>query len=236
MERDAIAGVGFDLDHTIAIDNKLERVAFLRLLELVCADGGHALGTLTDEIDHIDALLAQQRGGAFSIDDAVQRFVLERGVSPKEAYVERFRTMAVEMADQFIIALPGAKRTFDTLRERGIPIAVLSNGWNPLQIRKAQCAGFDGVVLASADIGQQKPGARAFEALLGALGTTPANTWYVGDDPHGDVTGATDAGLHAVWIDADRKTYPPDLPPPRYTIHALEELLAIVPSPARISP
>ncbi|MEO6836662.1 MAG: hypothetical protein ABI231_12265, partial [Candidatus Tumulicola sp.] len=73
MERNAVTGVGFDIDHTIAIDNKLERVAFLRLLELVAADGGHLLGSLADEIERIDALLVQQRGGNFSIDDALRR-------------------------------------------------------------------------------------------------------------------------------------------------------------------
>ncbi len=37
---DAVAGIGFDLDHTLEIDNKLERVAFMRLLELVEEHGG----------------------------------------------------------------------------------------------------------------------------------------------------------------------------------------------------
>jgi HAD superfamily hydrolase (TIGR01509 family) len=235
MEPDALAGVGFDLDHTLAIDNKLERVAFLRLLEFVVENGGNTLGTLDEEIERVDALLALQRGGAFSIDDAVRRFVAERGLRPSDAYVKRFRDMALDMAGQFIVPLPGAKRVFQTLRERGIRMAVLSNGWNPLQIRKARAAGFDGTILASGDIGEQKPARRTFEALLDVLGTPPERSWYVGDDPRGDVEGARNAGLHAVWIDAERKIYPPGLPPPERTIVALEELLAILPSPAPVS-
>ena len=225
---DAIAGVGFDIDHTIAIDNKLERVAFMRILETILDDGGHALGTLAQESDRIDTLLAQQRGGMFSIEDAVRTFVRERGVPPRDAYVERFRTMAIEMVDQFVIPLLGAKRTFDALRARGVRVAVLSNGWNPLQIRKAQRAGFEGPVLASADVGAQKPAAPAFEALLDALGTAAHDTWYVGDDPRCDVGGASSAGLHAIWLDAENKAYPSDVPAPDYTIHALDELVHVL--------
>src|SRR5581483_7646762 len=45
----AATGVGFDIDHTIAIDNKLERVAFLRLLETIAGDGGRVAEILNDE-------------------------------------------------------------------------------------------------------------------------------------------------------------------------------------------
>jgi putative hydrolase of the HAD superfamily len=227
MERSAV-GVGFDLDHTLAIDNKLERVAFLRLLEHLLAIGGHTMGTIFEESDRIDALLAEQRSGAFSIDEAVARFAAERGVAPSPEYAERFRRMAQEMVAQFVVPLPGVAATLEALRRRGIPVAVLSNGWNPLQVLKAQRAGFDGPVVASADVGQQKPGALAFEALLRALNTRPEQTWYVGDDPRCDVIGARDAGIHAVWLDDEKREYPPELPPPPYRIGTLEELLTIV--------
>lgn len=229
MDRNAVAGIGFDLDHTLAIDNKLERVAFLRLLEEIERDGGHGLGNLDEEIVRIDELLAWQRQGPVSIEDAVARFACESAAEPRASYVERFRTMAVEMVDEFVIPIPGVRRVLSELKGRGIAVAVLSNGWNPLQIRKAQRAGFDGPVLASADIGQQKPGARAFEALLDALGTRPQHTWFVGDDPRSDVDGSRTAGLHAVWFDWEKKTFPPELLAPQYTIHSLDDLLEIVP-------
>jgi HAD superfamily hydrolase (TIGR01509 family) len=228
------AGIGFDLDHTLAIDNKLERVAFMRLLELVEERGGRIIGSLSDESDRIDELLDEQRHGSFPIADAVRRFVSDRGVEPRDFYIERFVKMALEMVDEFVIPLPGVKRTLAALRERGMPVAVLSNGWNPLQIRKAQRAGFEGPVLASADIGQQKPSARAFEALAGALGTQPGRTWFVGDDPRSDVNGSRDAGFQAVWFNWEAKPFPPDLPPPPYTIHKLEELLDLLPAAVRV--
>ncbi len=79
---ESVRGIGFDLDHTLAIDNQLERVAFLRLLEILLSEGGRTIGTLADEIDNIDELLARQRHGDFSIDDAIARFVALRQVEP----------------------------------------------------------------------------------------------------------------------------------------------------------
>ncbi|HTU81791.1 MAG TPA: HAD family hydrolase [Candidatus Acidoferrales bacterium] len=232
MECQATAGVGFDLDHTLAIDNKLERVAFLRLLEEVVERGGHPLGSIFEESDRIDALLAEQRTGAFPIEIAVERFVIDRGLPMEPYFLERYRALALEMIEQFVVPMPGVRRTLAELQRRGIPVAVLSNGWNPLQLLKARRAGFGGVVLASADIGAQKPSARAFEVLMDELGTRPETTWFVGDDPHSDVSGAREFGLHAVWLDDEGRRYPPEILPPSYRIGRLEELLEILPETA----
>lgn len=228
MDRDSVAAIGFDIDHTLVIDNKLERVAFMRLLESIEADGGRGLSNLEAETAQIDDLLQRQRKGAFSIDEAVAEFAVAHGVAPRDEYVDRFRTMAVEMVADFVIPLPAVRKLLRALDERGVRLAVLSNGWNPLQTAKAQRAGFDGPVLASADIGVQKPSARAFEALLGVLGTRPEQTWFVGDDPYSDVDGSRAAGLHSVWFDWEGKTFPKELAPPPSTIHSLLSLLDVI--------
>lgn len=230
---DEVCAIGFDLDHTLAIDNRLERVAFLRLLEVLLGRGGRTVGTLADEIDSIDALLARQRHGEFTVDEAVCRFVDERGVSPDSSYIEMFRTTAVDMVDEFVVPLPGVKPMLEALRGRGIAVAVLSNGWNPLQARKASQAGFEGAVLVSSDIGVQKPALGAFEQLLQRLGTAPEQTWYVGDDPAVDVAGARRAGMGAIWINWERKEYPKELTPPRHTIRTYDDLLNLVAAPVR---
>lgn len=230
---DRVRGIGFDLDHTLAIDNRLERVAFLHLLEVVLAEGGRSLGGFADEIDDIDKLLRQQRQGEFSIDDAVRRFVVARGLEPSERYAQWFRRNAVEMVEEFVVPLPGVRRMLDGLRDRGVAVAVLSNGWNPLQLRKAQQAGFDGPVLISSEIGEQKPAARAFEQLLQTLGTDAPATWYVGDDPRGDVAGAQAMGICGVWMNWERAAYPPEISAPDYTIADLSELLELLPAEVR---
>ncbi len=230
---DTVRAIGFDLDHTLAIDNRLERVALLRLLDALLNEGGRPVGTLADEIDNIDDLLARQRAGEFSIDDAVRRFVAQRGLEPAGRHVEWFRRTAVEMVPEFVVPLPGVKPTLEALRERGIAVAVLSNGWNPLQTNKAEQAGFAGPILVSSEIGWLKPAPQAFEKLLRTLGTDARQTWYVGDDPRCDVAGAQALGMPAVWIDWERKAYPPALRPPEHTIREFQELLKLLPETVR---
>ncbi len=221
------AGIGFDFDHTLGIDNKLERIAFLRLLEHVIVAGGHALGTLAEESDRIDALLKDQRAGACTIDEAVRAFVAERGVVPDGAHVEEYERMCLAMVDDVVVPLPGAREMLAELRARGTPVAMLTNGWNPLQTAKARRVGFEGPILASAEIGVQKPDPGAFAALARSLDLPPGEIWYVGDDPAIDIAGALAAGLKAIWLDAEGRSYPGDLPAPTRRIVALAELLTL---------
>jgi HAD superfamily hydrolase (TIGR01509 family) len=227
MDGRPVVGVGFDIDHTLVIDNKLERIAMLQMLETI-QDRGGTCGNLVEESRRIDELLARQRAGEFTIDEAVYAFVRERGIEPDVRYAERFRTIALDMVDRVVIPLPGAREMLQNLQRSGIRTAVLSNGWNPLQILKARRAGFDGTVIASADIGVQKPQPQAFEALVDALGTSREHTWYVGDSPSLDIGGAAAAGLRTVWLDADELPYPPEAADPDYRIGQLVDLPALL--------
>lgn len=223
-----IRAVGFDFDHTLGIDNKLERVAFLRLLDAACERGGHCIGTLAEEIDRIDALLEKQRAAAFTIEEAVLRFMRERGIADAQPFVSEYKRMAVEMVRTFVIPQPGVREMLAELRRRNIPVAILTNGWSPLQQQKAERVEFDGPVLVSADLGIQKPQPQTFAALAKALGTSPEEIAFVGDTPGSDVAGAVRAGMQGIWFDAEGHDYPADLPQPNAVIHSLAELPTLV--------
>jgi HAD superfamily hydrolase (TIGR01509 family) len=223
-----ISAIGFDFDHTLGIDNKLERVAFLRLLEAACAQGSRYLGTLAQEIERIDALLAKQRSGACTIEHAVESFVREHGGSNSREYPERYKGLAMEMVSAFVIPQPGVREALAGLRARKLPYAILTNGWSPLQQRKAARVQFDGPVVVSADIGVQKPEAAAFDALARVLGAPANEIAFVGDTPASDVAGAIAAGMFGIWFDAEGVEYPKDVPAPSAVIHSLAELLSVV--------
>ncbi len=224
-----LVAVGFDFDHTLGIDNNLERVAFLRLLADVCAGGGEPLGTLASEIDRIDTLLRVQRSGRYSIEETVERFARERGARDPGAYPERYKRLALRGAEAFVVPVPGLGSALAALRCDEVAVAVLTNGWSPLQERKAALAGFEGPVVVSGAIGVQKPAKGAFEALARTLERAPDEIWYVGDDPVMDVAGAIAAGMHGIWLDARGSEYPADLPAPERVIHSLEELAGALP-------
>jgi HAD superfamily hydrolase (TIGR01509 family) len=83
---------------------------------------------------------------------------------------------------------------------------------------------FDGHVTASA-AGAAKPDARIYAHLLRTAGVLPIEVLHVGDDPLADVVGATQAGLQAVWLNRDARTWPEQFAPPARTITTLAEIL-----------
>lgn len=88
------------------------------------------------------------------------------------------------------------------LRARGIRLVVVSNWDVSLHERLAETGLtplLDGA-LASAEVGAAKPAAAIFVAALELAGTSPGQTWHVGDTPEADVEGARAAGITPVLI------------------------------------
>ncbi len=223
-------GVGFDFDHTLGIDNKIERVAFMHLLDVLVSHGARRAGK-AEESAAIDALLIEQRAGGCGIDAAVESFVRNHAgqVADFAQYVALYKETVLGTVDDFVVALPDARHVLDTLKARNVPMALLSNGWSPLQQRKAACVGFPGPILVSDEIGVQKPDWRAFAQMLDALKVPAHQAFYVGDNPVVDIGGCMDCGIKGVWLDAEAIPYPQALAPPSLTIHALSELLTALP-------
>jgi 2-haloalkanoic acid dehalogenase type II len=82
---------------------------------------------------------------------------------------------------------------------------------------------FQGHITAIA-AGAAKPDARIFARLLKEAGVEAQQVLHIGDDPHADVVGATQAGLQAVWINRDAKSWPVEFAPPARTISTLAEI------------
>jgi len=59
--------------------------------------------------------------------------------------------------------------------------------------------------VSSIDYGHRKPSPRIFEHAMGQLGSTPENSFYVGDTYEADYVGATGAGMGVFLIDPDDK-------------------------------
>jgi HAD superfamily hydrolase (TIGR01509 family) len=98
------------------------------------------------------------------------------------------------------VAYPDTERTLRALRDRGLKTGIVSNtahDLRPFFAAKGLSALIDAYAL-SYEIGVQKPGRGIFDAATRMLGTSPAETLMVGDDPVSD-GGAAAAGL-ALYI------------------------------------
>ncbi len=226
---DSPIAVGFDFDHTLGIDNKLERTVALDMTaELAAAHGLSYDRPAADEA--IDATLALYRGGSQSVESAIAGFFetfVPVGGPVLDAATD-FRERVVARAPEFIELRPGAAELLEKLDEMGIPYAMLTNGWSPLQEEKARLIHFRGSVYVSERIGVQKPAREAFEVLANHFELPFDRIWYVGDDPKADCAGAMDLGLHAVWYDWESRPYPYDLTRPEHVIHELGQLPALL--------
>jgi FMN hydrolase / 5-amino-6-(5-phospho-D-ribitylamino)uracil phosphatase len=98
----------------------------------------------------------------------------------------------------------------------------LSNGNADLK-RCGIAQWFEGHITAIS-AGAAKPDIRIFTHLLDTAGVEAGQVLHIGDDPHLDVMGAARAGMQAVWLNRDAKSWPAQLPPPPRTILSLEEI------------
>jgi putative hydrolase of the HAD superfamily len=222
--------VGFDFDHTLGIDNKLERTTALEELGRLAAENGLQVDRAAAE-EAIDDVLRGARSGERSLESYIAGFY-ERFAPAGTAiidYASKFRDAVMANAPSYIEPVPGAIELLAQLDARGIPYAMLTNGWSPLQEEKARRIDFRGPVFVSERIGVLKPASAAFGALVKYFELPASSIWYVGDDPVADCGGANACGMQSVWFDWEQRPYPEDASKPIHTIHTLEELLALLP-------
>lgn len=221
--------VGFDFDHTLGLDNKLERTIALEMLAGYARSRDARYDPAEAERE-IDEVLARSRGGGAPIELAIAGFFgqfVPTGAAALDT-AQDFRDTVVARAPEFVTALPGAASLLASLDEAGIKYALLTNGWSPLQEEKARLIGFRGSVFVSERIDARKPEPAAFDLLLKHFDLPATAVWYVGDDPVADVAGAAAAGLTSVWFDWEGRSYPQDLARAHHTIASLDELPALL--------
>jgi len=96
----------------------------------------------------------------------------------------------------------GAPDALRALRDAGLAVAVVSNFDRRLPgiLADLALAPLLDLVWLPSDAGAAKPDPAIFASAVGALGVTPAQAVFVGDDAQRDLAGARAAGLRAVDV------------------------------------
>ena len=132
------------------------------------------------------------------------------------------------LRDARIHPIDGAIETVRWLRERGLKLALLTNGNAEGQRKKItqfRLAPHFDVVLIEGELGFGKPDPRVYRRALDALRTSPRETWMVGDNLEWDVAAPQRLGITGIWIDRRGEGVPEhrDVRPDR-VIRRLSEL------------
>jgi putative hydrolase of the HAD superfamily len=151
----------------------------------------------------------------------------ECGLTPQvaHAFADAFRIVRSAQIRPFA----GAIETLDGLRERGVRLALVTNG--PTEIQRPKIERFDlerrfDHIQVEGECGFGKPEPRAYLHALNALAARPAEAWIVGDNLEWEVAAPQKLGLYAVWCDGYDSGLPPQSPiRPNRIIHAVSELL-----------
>ncbi len=103
-----------------------------------------------------------------------------------------------------IAPYPGAIETLQTFRERGTPMALITNGATISQRRSIEThalAQYFHCIVIEGEFGVGKPDERVFRHALSAVGSDPEQTWMVGDNLEADIATPHRLGMHTVWVD-----------------------------------
>lgn len=100
---------------------------------------------------------------------------------------------------------PALSGMLDLCRERGAFLGIITNGPSLHQRDKCRALGLErwieeDHVLASGDIGINKPDPRIFHRAAARWQLSPGETWYVGDSYEHDIVSASQAGWHTIWL------------------------------------
>jgi HAD superfamily hydrolase (TIGR01549 family) len=188
----AVAGVVFDLDDTLLPHKRW----IMGKIERLCRE---AAGLVPDP-------------AAFRREAL---WLLEEGAAPRllDALAERLGLdgeVAQRLQDAYRAAVPDGSRelargvpVLETLRRRGLKLAVLTDNPPASQRQKLQATGlearFDAVVYAR-EAGGEKPQPAGFAEVARRLELPPEALAMVGDNPHRDVAGAAAAGYGMAYL------------------------------------
>lgn len=134
-----------------------------------------------------------------------------------------------EYRKKYFTVFPGTVDVLRTLRERGMKLGILTNGFSETHREKIALLQigelFDAIFIAD-EVGMLKPDPLLFAHACTQLGSAPMHGAMVGDRYDRDIRGALDAGMYAVWLKVRDESIPSDAPQPHVICHSIVEVPA----------
>ena len=209
----------FDLDDTIlSFDNEADIV-----WTEVCNEFAPRLDGVRPEA--LRAAIDEHRAWYWSDPERHQRGRLDLELARREIIGGAFERLGLEIPpvaeeigltyaakrDKAIEPFPGALETLKIIRDRGVRLALVTNGNAEAQRRKIERFGVGAYfeyVLIEGEFGVGKPDERVYRHALERLGARTEEAWMVGDNLEWEVAAPQRIGIFAIWMDSRGRGLP----------------------------
>lgn len=165
-----------------------------------------------------------------------EEMIESRGADKSKAHdiAREFRLLSRQKLRLF----PCVIEILDGLRERGAGVYLVSNAQACFTRDELDeltlTPHFDGILISS-EVGVKKPHKEIFDIATAQFGIKPDDCFYVGNDLHDDVLGASSAGLKTVYIETEQSGKYPDIDViPNYIAQTHEDMKNILFSLAEV--
>ena len=202
----------FDMDDTILAYSHNTDYSW----QVVCSKFASRVGNLKPEV-LVNAIRAnaasywsdpeQHRTGRLHLDRARQQIVTTalRQLDVDDLSIAHEMALAYAVQREEVIEpFPGAIDTLHAFRERGVQLALLTNGSAETQRRRVEkhklLPLFD-CILIEGEFGVGKPDERVYFHVLDQLKVLPHKAWMVGDNLEWEVAIPQRLGMFAIWLD-----------------------------------
>lgn len=203
MPHRSIRAVLYDFDGTLADTTELVMNCYRHTMQT-------HLGYVPPEEDWL-------RGFGTPLAGQIARYA--RSPEEERAMLRTYRDYQTEHTPNFMVPFPGAVATVQALRERGLPLAIVTSRYRESTLHGLEICGiarFFDIIVTPEDVSNPKPHPEPVLYTLDRLGIRANEALFIGDSPH-DMASGRAAGTRtaaALWgpfpltmLEAERPDY-----------------------------
>ncbi len=159
--------------------------------------------------------------GELDLLEVFKKYLAEFGVGEDRLSAQDFATKFRELSIIKLQLFQLVKSMLLALKEEGCGVYLLSNAQACFTMQELKDLGiidlFDGIIISS-NVGVKKPSPRIFSLALQQFDLSTHNTYFVGNDLHDDVYGASCVGLKTIYIKTKQSSKRKPIAKPTYKI------------------
>ncbi len=224
----------FDVDDTLFSTTQFASQARQRAVEAMVRQGIRLpVSEVRRELDEVIAEFTSNYGGHF--DKLLLRLPERSWAGHNRALIIAAGVMAYHATKAELRPFPDVEPFFERVHRHGeIMLGIITHGLEIKQAEKILLLGIlkwlnPGAIFISDQLGISKPNPKLYQRACSALGLSPGEVMYIGDNPAHDIDPVNALGMVSVRIHRNNRFEGrTGATEPRYTIGSFEDLVPIL--------